>query len=149
MLEWGLGPGHAGPIHLARRSSLKKEIQNLEMFKEADTGIGGVMDIGLERRCPWDKGPNSILSHVCPSSLTTLALSAGHCLAGTLYCSWHSLQGQSRLTRALLSTLMDLKSAPHFASAAWEDSTKSPSLILLIELQRKGLVHSASLNPTP
>jgi len=40
-LEWVPGPGHAGPIHLARRSSLKKEIQNLEMFKEADTGIGG------------------------------------------------------------------------------------------------------------
>lgn len=40
-LEWVPGPGHAGPIHLARRSSLKKEIQNLEIFKEADTGIGG------------------------------------------------------------------------------------------------------------
>lgn len=50
----------------------------------------------------------------------------------------HALQGPHSLAKAYLSTLTDLKvRAPLCLSAAWEDSSRSPCLTLLIELQRK------------
>lgn len=152
MLEWGLGPGHERPIHLARRSSLK-EIQNLEMFKEADTGLEGSDGhwTGKER-CPWDKkAPTASLATPVLPLINHLGF-VGRALFG-----WDPLLLMA-LTAGAEQTYQGPSFYPHglkslrpllCLSAAWEDSTKSPSLILLIELQRKGPSAFSKPNPTP
>lgn len=131
-------PNHKGPIHFPG-SILRKRIQDMEVFKSPGIeGRGKVTATGQEARdLSWGRRSQGSISHV-PFTPHCLPGHHGQTLLcpifahGTHFGSWTALPEPT-------FTIMDLKvCAPLCLSSTWEDFNKSPCLVLLIELQRKG-----------
>lgn len=112
----------------------------MEMLEGARVGVGGDGHWAERKRCQLGKkAPHQLLWWYLLPLFVHLGFVGRTLLGWDLLHSWLSLPGLSSLARAHLPTVMDLKvCAPLCLSATWEDSNKSPSLLLLIELQKRG-----------